>query len=65
MTYDEDWFELPYFVASSKTGLSMSFLRRYDTELLISQVSYKEKSEIYNVYHDYDRTKKTSKKRLY
>ena len=67
VNYDEDWFQLPYinkyyFMASSKTGFAMSLLRRYDTELLISQISYKEKCDIYNLYHDYDQTKKTSTK---
>lgn len=57
MTYDEDWFQLPYFMASSKTGFAMSFLRRYDTELLVSQISYWEKCEIYNLYHSYDQTR--------
>ena len=62
MTYNEDWFQLPYFMASTKTGFAMSFLRRYDTELLVSQTSYREKCEIYNLYHNYDQTRKTSSK---
>lgn len=60
--YDEDWFELPYFLSSSKTAFSMSLLRKYDTELLVSQVSYTERSDIYNLYHNYDQTKKKSSK---
>lgn len=62
MTYDDDWFQLPYFMSSSKTGFAMCFLRRYDTELLISQISYREKCDIYNIYHNYDQTRKTSSK---
>lgn len=56
---DSNWAELPYFVSTHKTGFSMSFLERFDAELLFGQVSYKQKSDIYNFYHKYDKTKKT------
>lgn len=35
------------------------FAMRFDAELLLGQVSYKQKSDIYNYYHKYERTKKT------
>lgn len=54
---DDDWAELPYFISTSKTGFSMAFLERFDAELLLGQVSYKQKSDIYNFYK-YEKTQK-------
>ena len=50
---------LPYFVSSQETGFEMSLLKKFDLELLIGQLSYKQKADIYNVYEGYDNTKKT------
>ena len=50
---------LPYFVSTQETGFEMSMLKRFDLELLIGQLSYKQKADIYNVYEGYDTTKKT------
>ena len=36
-------------------------LQKFDAELLIGQVSYKQKAEIYNVSHGYDTAKKEHK----
>ena len=33
-------------------------LKEFDAELLIGQISYKQKAEIYNVFRGYDLTKK-------
>ena len=55
---DDDWGKLPYFVSTSKTGFSMVFLERFDAELLLGQVSYKQKSDIYNFYNKYEKTQK-------
>jgi len=60
---DSNWSELPYFVSTSKSGFAMAFLERFDAELLLGQVSYKQKSDIYNYYHKYERTKKTLSER--
>jgi len=38
---------------------------RFDAELLLGQVSYKQKSDIHNYYHKYERTKKTLKTRFF
>ena len=37
----------------------MAFLERFDAELLLGQVSYKQKSDIYNFYK-YEKTQKKS-----
>ena len=36
----------------------MAFLERFDAELLLGQVSYKQKSDIYNFYNKYEKTQK-------
>ena len=56
--YNDTWMSLPYFVSSQETGFEMSMLKKFDLELLIGQLSYKQKADIYNVYEGYDTTKK-------
>jgi hypothetical protein len=36
----------------------MIMLNQYDSQLLIGQISYKQKADIYNIYHGYDAAKK-------
>lgn len=55
---DSNWAELPYFVSTHKTGFSLSFLRKFDAELLLGQMSYNQKSDIYNFYHKYEKIEK-------
>lgn len=47
--YDSDWIMLPYFISSQETGFEMTLLKNFDVELLIGQVSYKQRADIYNV----------------
>ena len=54
MTYDSDWFSLPYFMCTRETAISMDMLYRLDKEILIGQVSYKQRSDIYNEIHGYN-----------
>ena len=49
---------LPYFLSSQETGYELEMLRRFDVELLIGQVSYQQKADIYNISNGYDTTKK-------
>lgn len=60
MYYDHDWNILPYFLSSQETGFEMSILKKYDIELLIGQMSYKQRADIYNIEKGYDTTKKES-----
>ena len=53
--YDSDWDKLPYFLSTSMTAFGMSFLYKFDAELLIGQISYKQKCDIYNYVHKYDK----------
>ena len=56
--YDADWTSHTYFLSSQETGFEVSMLRKFDAELLIGNVSYKQKAEIYNVFNGYDLAKK-------
>lgn len=58
MHYDSNWMMLPYFISSQETGFEMKMLKNFDVELLIGQISYKQKADIYNVTKGYDTTKK-------
>ena len=56
--YNEKWMSLKYFISSQETGFETLMLKNYDAELLIGQLSYKQKADIYNVTNGYDVTKK-------
>lgn len=58
--YNNDWATLQYFVSSQQTAFQLSMLKKYDAELLIGQVSYNQKADIYNLSNGYDTTKKTT-----
>lgn len=49
--YDEDWYALSYFMSTRETAFSMNMLHRLDTEILIGQISYKQRADIYNDIH--------------
>ena len=51
--YDPDWGEHEYFVSSSETAFELGMLRKFDAELLLGQMSYSQKAEIYNYCHGY------------
>ena len=57
--YDSDWKRRKYFLSSQETGFELSMLEKFDAELLIGIVSYKQKAEIYNVCNHYDTAKET------
>lgn len=49
--YDNNWFKLPYFLSTRETAFSMNMLRRLDKEILIGQISYKQRADIFNEVH--------------
>ena len=53
VTYDEDWSSLEYFMSTHETAFSLELLRRLDKEILIGQISYKQRADIYNDVHGY------------
>jgi len=48
---NRDWESLPYFVSSRETVFSKLTLRRFETEILLGQLSFKQCAEIYNQLH--------------
>ena len=54
ISYDSDWLELPYFMASRETAFSLAYLRQFDVHCLIGQISYKQAAEKYNCYNGYE-----------
>ena len=63
VVYDNNWNDLTYFLSTNKTGFELNLLKQFNAELLIGQISYKQKSEIYNNIHDYEKVKKHCKSR--
>ena len=45
-------------MSTRETAVEMSFLRQLDAEILIGQLSYKQRAEIYNYKHGHDKAKK-------
>ena len=58
--YSPNWNILPYFISSQETGFEMELLKQFDIELLIGQIAYKQKADIYNVVKGYDTVQKRS-----
>ena len=56
--YDNDCLDHTYFISTQETGFELSMLKKFDAELLIGQVSYKQKATIYNITNGYDDAKK-------
>jgi hypothetical protein len=50
------------FMSTRETAFEMALLHQLDAEVLIGQLSYKQRSEIYNVKHGYDSVKKDTGK---
>ena len=60
--YDEDCLDLPYFVSTNQTIFHTKMLSNLTTEILLGQLSYKQKAEIYNYSHGYHQALKKSGK---
>lgn len=56
--YSNDCLSLPYFLSSQEIGFELVMLKHFDVELLIGQISYMQKADIYNISNGYDTTKK-------
>lgn len=44
--YDVNWVEHEHFISTSGTAFEMSLLRKFDTELLLGQISYNQMADI-------------------
>jgi len=54
MFYDKNCLDLPYFVSSAMTAISSRILRSLSAEILLSQTSYTQRTDVYNYFHGYD-----------
>ena len=52
--YDQDWMDNDFFLSTQQTAFSMRLLRNFDSKLLIGQISYNQKANIYNTSHGYN-----------
>lgn len=60
--YDDNCLDLPYFLSSHMTAFQTKLLWSLSAEILLGQISYKQKSEIYNYTHGYDSITKAGPK---
>jgi hypothetical protein len=51
--YDSTWSDNQYFISSSETAFEISMLKKFDVELLLGQISYSQKTDIYNLHNGY------------
>ncbi|KXJ06830.1 uncharacterized protein LOC114576501 [Exaiptasia diaphana] len=63
MYFDPDWMQNRYFLSTSETAFDMDLLKNFDHQLLIGQISYQQKSRIYNATNGYDANQKKKKKK--
>ena len=52
--YDQDWMDNDFFLSTQQTAFSMRLLRNFNSELLIGQISYNQKANIYNTIHGHN-----------
>ena len=53
VSYNQGWIDLPYFVSSRETVFSIELLKQMDAEILIGEVSFQQRADIYNyIHHD-------------
>lgn len=50
--FNDDWESLPYFVSSRETVFSMTALKRFNSGILLGQLSFKQSADIYNHLHN-------------
>ena len=58
--YDADYYTLPYFMSTSMTVFQITILKCFTAQMLVGQLSYKQKAEIYNYCHGYESKLKKS-----
>ena len=62
--YDTNCLSLPFFLSSHATGFQTQMLHSFTAEILLGQISYRQRSEIYNYTHGYDLSIKLGPKRV-
>lgn len=49
--YNPNWESLPFFVSSRETAFSINLLKRFNAEILLGQLSFKQCADVYNYLH--------------
>ena len=49
--FDPDWETLPYFVSSRETAFAVSLIKRFTSQILLGQMSFKQCADVYNHLH--------------
>lgn len=52
--YEPSSLSQKYFISSRETAFSTDMLKKFDAEILIGQISYKQRADIYNYNHCYE-----------
>ena len=58
MVYDKNCLELSYFLSTNMTAFAMGMLSTLSAEILLGQMSYRQKADMYNYVHGYDAVSK-------
>ena len=53
MYFNSDWASLPYFASSCDTFMSNCLMHKWDVEILLGHLSFKQCAENYNELHKY------------
>ena len=53
VTFDLEWESLPYFVSSRESVFSMDMLSRFNAEIILGQLSFKQCADVYNFVQKY------------
>ena len=48
----KEWSSLPFFMTSRETAFTMEMMKRLDKEILIGQLSYKQRADLYSYIHE-------------
>lgn len=56
--YDDDYIDLPFFMSTNMTVFETKMLQSLNAEILLGQLTYRQKSDIYNYCHGYDSSTK-------
>lgn len=60
--YDDNYHQLPYFLSTHMTAFQTKLLTNLTAEILLGQVSYRQRADIYNYVHGCDKKRKDSVK---
>ncbi len=53
VVFNKDWNDLPFFVSSRETAFSMRLLHRFNAQIVMGQLSFKQCADVYNFFNNY------------